>query len=335
MSGARSLKNAERRLLRALAGPARAFLRGFGSGLRRVAHGLGERFTVVVLPVDHRPLFQLSMSAGRFLFILFLLIDGSIALPILHSRILRNREALVAAASLAETRGDEESAFRESLSDLAAESVPFTAALDRVDSILSRDNRGEKSGAASLLEIFGLDTRRRGNPSDLDRLIGLRRTLDESAALIQEAGRVAGNTRGNVDEVPVLWPLKGGIGHVSMPFGPNPNPFTGIPYFHLGMDIGNYRDGDAIIATADGVVAAAYYDSVSGYGNNVILQHPHGYYTRYGHMMSIRVTVGQRVSRGQVIGYVGHTGRVDGPHVHYEMHLGGQLLDPASMMLSP
>jgi murein DD-endopeptidase MepM/ murein hydrolase activator NlpD len=129
-------------------------------------------------------------------------------------------------------------------------------------------------------------------------------------------------------EIPSIWPVKGGIGYISTTFGPNLHPYTGRQYLHRGLDFSTYRQGDPIVATADGQVVTAEYDHVSGFGNYIIIRHKHGYYTRYGHMASFQVTAGQEVRQGDVIGFIGNTGLSTGPHLHYEIHIGSDVVDP-------
>ena len=124
-----------------------------------------------------------------------------------------------------------------------------------------------------------------------------------------------------------MWPIKGGIGHVSMAFGQNVHPITGQWYIHKGMDFSTYRSGDPVIATANGQVVTVGYDS--SFGNNVIIKHKHGMYTRYAHLSTIRVKKGQFVSQRDVIGTIGNTGVTTGPHLHYEVHIGSDVVDPA------
>jgi murein DD-endopeptidase MepM/ murein hydrolase activator NlpD len=93
------------------------------------------------------------------------------------------------------------------------------------------------------------------------------------------------------------------------------------------MDFSTWRSGDPIIATANGKVVTVSFDH--GFGNYVIIQHKHGFYTRYAHLQKVKVVNGASVSQGDVIGFVGNTGISTGPHLHYEVHIGSDVVDPA------
>jgi murein DD-endopeptidase MepM/ murein hydrolase activator NlpD len=129
-------------------------------------------------------------------------------------------------------------------------------------------------------------------------------------------------------EIPSIWPIKGGAGYISSPFGPGIHPYTGKYYLHRGIDISTYRQGDPVVAAADGQVVTAEYDRSGGLGNYVIIRHKYGYYTRYGHLMSFVKKAGQQVQQGEVIGFIGNTGLSTGPHLHYEIHIGPDVTDP-------
>ena len=118
-------------------------------------------------------------------------------------------------------------------------------------------------------------------------------------------------------------------------------PTTGVvtsPYglrwggsdFHPGIDIANDL-GTPIVATADGTVEYAGWDS-GGYGNMVDINHGNGILTRYGHASQVLVSAGQHVKRGQIIAYMGSTGFSTGPHVHYEIHVNGQKVNPINYL---
>ena len=127
---------------------------------------------------------------------------------------------------------------------------------------------------------------------------------------------------------PSLWPVEG---RLMSSFGERNDPFNGEGAFHRGVDIsGSY--GQSIVAPADGVVIFA--DFRNGYGRTVIIQHPNGISTLYGHMSGFAVTPGQRVARGDTIGYVGLSGRSTGPHVHYEVHINDTPVNPYKYLRS-
>ena len=122
---------------------------------------------------------------------------------------------------------------------------------------------------------------------------------------------------------PSIWPA---TGVVTSPYGLR----WGGSDFHPGMDIANDL-GTPIVATADGVVEYAGWDS-GGYGNMVDINHGNGVMTRYGHAQQVLVSAGQSVKRGQIIAYMGSTGFSTGPHVHYEVHVNGQKVNPISYL---
>ena len=123
--------------------------------------------------------------------------------------------------------------------------------------------------------------------------------------------------------VPSIWPT---TGVVTSPYGLR----WGGSDFHPGIDIANDM-GTPILATADGIVEYAGWNS-GGYGNMVDINHGNGIMTRYGHASQVVVATGQHVTRGQIIALMGSTGFSTGPHVHYEIHVNGQRVNPISYL---
>ena len=109
-------------------------------------------------------------------------------------------------------------------------------------------------------------------------------------------------------------------------FGYRTDPFTKARKMHEGMDF-TAKTGTPIYATGDGVVKSAD-NSLSGYGNHIEINHGFGYLTLYAHLSKYKVRPGQRVKRGDIIGYVGSTGRSQAPHLHYEVHKDGKVVNP-------
>ncbi|MBZ5560033.1 MAG: M23 family metallopeptidase [Acidobacteriia bacterium] len=125
---------------------------------------------------------------------------------------------------------------------------------------------------------------------------------------------------------PSIWPAHGWLTGY---FGGRADPFTGEPGYHQGIDISTDK-GQPVFATADGTVESATY--TGDYGNLIVIRHGFGITTRYGHLSSYAVKPGVTVRRGDVIGYVGATGRATGFHLHYEILANGQLLNPLQLL---
>jgi murein DD-endopeptidase MepM/ murein hydrolase activator NlpD len=124
--------------------------------------------------------------------------------------------------------------------------------------------------------------------------------------------------------IPTLWPI---MGPITSSFGQREDPIlgNGEGEFHTGIDI-SAANGVPIRATGDGVVQEAQMSN--GYGREVVIDHGHGVETVYGHMSGFAVIAGQTVVRGQVIGFVGHSGRTTGSHLHYEVRIRNTPVNP-------
>ena len=114
-------------------------------------------------------------------------------------------------------------------------------------------------------------------------------------------------------------------------FGGRSDPFTGEAGQHNAVDISS-AVGQPVRAPADGIVIKAEW--ANGYGNVIYISHGYGYSTRYGHLASYNARAGQRVKRGDVIGYVGSTGRSTGPHLHYEVRVNNNPVNPLEYILN-
>jgi murein DD-endopeptidase MepM/ murein hydrolase activator NlpD len=183
--------------------------------------------------------------------------------------------------------------------------------------------------ASEVSAIYGLKTDARLLPgaevkpelyqASLDTLYALRGSALNGAAaagLEQSSGRVMTLADwSRAAAIPSLWPVEG---YISSSFGERVDPFNGEGAFHSGVDIvAPY--GTPVAASADGYVTFA--DEMAGYGRLVEINHGQGLSTRYGHLSGYAVTAGQHVRRGQIIGYVGHSGRATGCHLHYEVRV--------------
>jgi murein DD-endopeptidase MepM/ murein hydrolase activator NlpD len=162
--------------------------------------------------------------------------------------------------------------------------------------------------------------------SSLDQLQSLRTSALSGATMV---GLTMGLTRNattadwiKANSAPNLWPIEG---QVTGSFGERIDPFNGEGAFHSGVDISSSY-GTSIVAPADGVVT--FTDNLGGYGKAIMIDHGNGISTRYGHLSGFAVTAGQAVHRGDVIGYVGASGRSTGPHLHYEVRINDTPVNP-------
>ncbi|BAV09240.1 peptidase, M23 family [Filimonas lacunae] len=127
--------------------------------------------------------------------------------------------------------------------------------------------------------------------------------------------------------IPAIQPVSNkDLNRIASGFGYRVDPVYKVTKFHAGLDF-TAPQGTPIYATADGVIKEANFNA-GGYGNHVVINHGYGYETLYGHMYKIKAKPGDHVRRGEVIGYVGSTGKSTGPHCHYEVHRSGERVDP-------
>jgi murein DD-endopeptidase MepM/ murein hydrolase activator NlpD len=162
--------------------------------------------------------------------------------------------------------------------------------------------------------------------TSLDQLFALKSTALSGAATIGISLGLSKNVTTadwlRASAAPNLWPVEG---QITGSFGERIDPFNGEGAFHSGVDI-SAGYGQPVIAPADGVVVFA--DLMGGYGRAIVLDHGHGITTRYGHLANFAVISGQRVQRGDTLGYVGLSGRSTGPHLHYEVRINDTPVNP-------
>ncbi|HDQ40184.1 MAG TPA: M23 family metallopeptidase [Desulfonatronum sp.] len=144
----------------------------------------------------------------------------------------------------------------------------------------------------------------------------------------EELLAVLRSNQGFFASTPSIWPTEG---WVTSEFGYRRSPFTDRREFHKGLDIAG-PIGTPVYATAKGLVISSEKDGA--YGLTVTIDHGSGIITNYAHLHSIAVKNGQNVSRGELLGYMGNTGRTTGPHLHYEVRLNGIPVDPLRYILN-
>ena len=197
-------------------------------------------------------------------------------------------------------------------------------AMDKLPNAVKSRAMGGGSAISSVAPVFGRVFGSPDNPLGAlrDLLGALENQIDDMRNGVARRQALAAAT-------PSIWPVAGWL---SSGYGARRDPFTGGDDFHPGLDI-SADFGRPVHATADAVVESAMRNG--NYGNMIVLAHGFGITTRYGHLSRFAVTPGQQVHRGEVIGYVGSTGRSTSPHLHYEIWVNGQLTNPLRLLARP
>jgi len=326
----RGYKRVEISFVRTLGRFFRSCISAVGSFVSAVFHGGRRKLTIMVVPHSQKRV--VNFQTTMFSLVSFI----AIAVGIVASFFWFTRNSIDSTATI--TRLQQESRetrasldrLKDETGSLLKAAQNFQSAFSSTLSIIGLDSSATtvKSDIQNgdLTSFFNVKESAQGSMKEIAELQKLRGYLENSVQPIQEIGKLLDSQSALFSDIPSLWPIKGGIGHISMQFGQNKHPFTGQWYIHKGVDVSTYRSGDPILATADGQVVTTDFDP--GFGNYIIIKHKHGFYTRYAHMQSYRVKRGEYVQQGQVIGYIGNTGVSTGPHLHYEVHIGSDVVDP-------
>lgn len=211
----------------------------------------------------------------------------------------------------------------------------YAAAVDSFRQFLAfTEQMDNRLRSAVNLQLVPADVRKMGvggyQPQtvapEIDEL--LRRANFARQSLL-EIDRTVAAQKDRIRHLPSIWPVQG---WVTSGFGPRKDPFSGRQEFHEGMDIVAPR-GTPIVATADGRVVFAGWRA--GYGKTVEIDHGWGVRTFYAHCLTVRVSPGKMVKRGEVIATVGATGLATGNHLHYGVMVNGRWVNPADYILVP
>jgi murein DD-endopeptidase MepM/ murein hydrolase activator NlpD len=326
MASVHEYKRFENSIVHKVKGAVAAVGRGALKVLQAIKRFFARRYTVVFVPHSEKKVYNLQITVFSMFF--FLLVVGSILGAFLWygasysstQNMLASKDSRLkdAQASLDQLRDETASLLREARN--------FETALSSVLSVLGADSTPQKTSSGDLGSFFNIRETPEGVLREVDDVRRLSAYLSSATVPVKEIADILSSQGALLTEIPSIWPIKGGQGHISMFFGQNINPFSWQYYIHKGIDISTYRSGDPVVTTADGQIITIDY--ADDFGNYVIIKHKHGYYTRYAHLLSSRVRLGQRVQQGEVIGYIGNTGLSTGPHLHYEVRIGSDVVDP-------
>jgi murein DD-endopeptidase MepM/ murein hydrolase activator NlpD len=218
--------------------------------------------------------------------------------------------------------------FDASLAELRSRLAEFESKATKLALMVGVDdlNGQQMAAGGSSFDLRGLSPK-----ASQAVLEGEINTLKERTGVLQDSFRILDMAFQKqallLSSTPSIYPVRGLMGNG---FGWRRDPFTGMRDFHQGLDVVAPL-GTRVVSPADGIVTRA--GPSGGFGNSVFVSHGYGIMTRYGHLQSCNVRVGQRVKRGDVLGTVGTTGRSTGPHLHYEVLVHQRNVDPFRYIL--
>ena len=289
---------------------------------------MDKRYSTIIFVPHARAKFRKLKVSHRLLFSLISLVSTSLCLSTFFS--------VQYFTSLSQTH--ELSKLRRENKELQSANEQFSKSVESLRHQLTTvEDRTRK--LAIIANITTLDEAAQGgsgglrneeltpNPyrDDVEKMSFRSHRLNKDLAVLEQ--KLVAQSR-LLSSTPSIAPVRGIL---TDGFGGRSDPFTGEPGQHAAIDISSAM-GQPVRSPADGIVVKAEW--ANGYGNVIYISHGYGYSTRYGHLSAFAAKPGQRVKRGDVIGYVGSTGRSTGPHLHYEVRVNNTPVNPLEYILN-
>ena len=327
----RAIKKIEKRVASNVTRGFGSFFKSIGNIFVRTFKLFDSKLTIMIVPHSQSKVINFQTNV-------FALILGSvITVGVLASFFYYNRRSVSANMEITSLMNQNRETLA-SLDELRDENANLFQAAKRFQTSLSqslsllgidqvKNNSDVSSSNSDLSALFSSTEMSQGTSREVADIKELTTYLEDAVKPIEQIGKMLKTQQNLFTEIPSICPVKNPNYHISMAFGPNIHPLQGNWYIHKGLDFSTWRSGDAVLATASGQVVTVAFDN--SFGNYIIIKHNHGMYTRYAHLNSFRVKKGQTVDQGDVIGTIGNTGISTGPHLHYEVHIGSDVVDPA------
>jgi murein DD-endopeptidase MepM/ murein hydrolase activator NlpD len=292
-----------------------------------------QRFTVMFIPHSERKIFNFHINVFTLALIIGLTAFMVTGFFTLSTHFTGTNRLLSSKTKNLETAQANLEMIREEVAELHKVARVFQSALNNTLGVLGINipNRPApeiaRGDLASFLSIAEVEA---GQLRELHDVKNIKSFLKTAVDPLNEIRDVLSTQKDLLIDIPTLWPIKGVRGRVTAHFGPSEHPFTQQWYLHKGIDIA-YGYNVPIVATARGKIVTIDYEPL-GFGNYILIRHKYGFYTKYAHLQKVQVSRGQEVHQGQVIGTMGNTGLSTGPHLHYEVRIGSEVVDPAKYL---
>lgn len=333
MSPAHQYKKLENEIVNSLEKRLRLLWRFWLALVKRVYQKGRQRFTVMFIPHSEKRIFNFQISVFTLIFVISLMVLVLVGFIVLATHFTGTNERYVKILKNLNSSEASLESYKDEIIELRKVTKAFKGRMENVLSVVGTEdakNFLEQGVGGELASLVSLEDLEQSSVRDLSELRGLRTYMENSVGPLSEIQKALEAQKSLLWDIPSLWPLKGARGNITNGFGFSKHPFTGGAYVHMGIDIA-WAYGTPIVATANGKVLKIDFDPM-GLGQYVVIRHDFGFHTRYGHLDRSVVQKGQEVRRGQVIGYMGNSGLSTGPHLHYEVGIGTNLVDPKQFL---
>ncbi len=291
-----------------------------------------QRFTVMLIPHSEKKIFNFQISFFTLVFVTCTLAILLVGFVMLATHFTSTNELYTEASGQLKDNEKLLADYKDAIGEIRPLNKRFMGQMNELLKLIGLSaytENGSGGPVAPAAELPAAEAA--GGLQDLSDLKSVTTQIANALEPMDEMIKVLKTYDNFIVDTPIMWPLKGHYGNITTNFGWEIQPITLQGQLHTGIDIA-YPAGVPIVATANGMVTQSGWSE--DLGNFVQLSHKFGFQTRYGHLSARVVTAGQRVNRGDVIGYLGNTGRMTtGPHLHYEVRRGEDYVDPKEFML--
>ena len=293
-----------------------------------------DKLTVMLIPHSEKKIFNFQISIFTICFLVILLSGIVVTFFISTSRYTLTKKEMEKLVSAQEGNANALRTFEDEIESLDKVVADYKTNIKDIIKILGASQSenifgmgGPETEIKNLSEIMGLKTKS-SYEDEIETIRRINADIVASERVLENFKKFLAAREEIIKKIPNNWPLIGG-GFITSPFGMRRSPFTGKLAMHQGVDI-SWWPGAPVRATADGVVVFA--GMKGGYGRTVQIQHEYGFQTLYAHCSSLRVYEGQKVQKGEIVAFLGRTGRATGFHLHYEVRIGTKAVDPMVFM---
>jgi len=293
-----------------------------------------EKLTVMLIPHSEKKIFNFQISLFTISFLVLLLSGIVITFFVTTSRYSLTKREVESLQKSQEGSVTALKLLKKEITSLDTTVEGYKGNIKDIIKLLGASQSenifglgGPETEIKNLSEILGL-TNTNDYRTELETIQKINEDISTSKRVLQNFMKFLAAREEIIQKIPNNWPIIGG-GFITSGFGMRRSPFSGNLAVHQGVDI-SWWPGAPIRASADGVVV--FSGMKGGYGRTVQIQHEYGFQTLYGHLSSISAYEGKQVNKGEIIGFLGRTGRSTGFHLHYEVRIGTKAVDPMIFM---